>query len=308
MQKKLSSLLWALVGYTILVIIWGAWVRISHSGDGCGDSWPLCQGEFLPAAGAPKKTWIELFHRMMSGVFGIVVIAAYLYIRTRFPKNHPVRWAALATLVLTISEALLGAKLVLSGLVGTNSSGMRSFVMGLHFLNSALLVASVTLTALFSAQPHWRARTIKSVIQARILDRLPVIALVLFVFLGSTGTIAALSTTLFPSTSLFEGIAKDLSNDSHIFLQLRALHPTLGIFAGVALALLFLLVSQTVNENEKRVQRTSQLVAALTATAVVIGTITLLWLSPTALRLIHLGLAHGIVIAFSTWWHSVKFT
>lgn len=308
MQKKLSALLWILVGYTILVIVWGAWVRISHSGDGCGESWPLCHGEFIPNMTAPKKTWIELFHRAMSGIFGLVVIGMSVYIRKAFPKAHPVRWASLMSLVLTITEALLGAKLVLSGLVGTNDSSTRSIFMGLHFLNSAFLVASVTLTALFSAKSKWSSRRINSVIKARILDQLPAIGLVLFLFLGATGTIAALSTTLFPSTSLFEGLAKDLSSDSHLFLRLRALHPTLGVFAGVALAMLFLLVSQTVAKSEKRVRRTSHLVAGCTAGAVVIGTITLLWLSPTPLRLIHLTMAHAIVISFTSWWHSVRWT
>lgn len=305
MQKKLIPILWTVVAYTILVIIWGAWVRISHSGDGCGDTWPLCQGEFIPAASAAKKTWIEHFHRVMSGLFGIVIIAGYFYIRRTFSQGHPIRWAALASLILTITEALLGAKLVLSGLVGTNASMMRSLIMGLHFLNSALLVASVTLTALFSQHLQWRRRSIKQIIQTRVLNRLPIVALALFIFLGATGTIAALSTTLFPSTSLLEGFTKDFSDQSHMLLRLRALHPTMGIFAGVALAIMFLLVGETTDKSEHRVRRLSHLVAGVTSAAIVVGTVTLLWLSPLPLRLTHLALAHAIVISFTAWWQSL---
>ena len=71
-KKNISNLLFAFWLYTIIVILWGAWVRISHSGNGCGDHWPLCGGEFIPTE-ATAKTWIEYSHRMMSGLYGLIV-------------------------------------------------------------------------------------------------------------------------------------------------------------------------------------------------------------------------------------------
>jgi len=49
---------WGVLAYSILVILWGAYVRISFSGDGCGDHWPLCHGEVIPTAPS-VKTLIE---------------------------------------------------------------------------------------------------------------------------------------------------------------------------------------------------------------------------------------------------------
>ena len=39
---------WAVVGYNVLVIVWGAVVRATGSGAGCGDNWPLCNGQVVP--------------------------------------------------------------------------------------------------------------------------------------------------------------------------------------------------------------------------------------------------------------------
>lgn len=294
------------VFYTVIVILWGAWVRISHSGDGCGESWPLCQGEVVPTAGT-HKTWVEFTHRLMSGSFGLIVIGIFLWARRRYPAGHPVRPVALASLILTITEALLGANLVLKGLVASNASGLRSFVMGLHFLNSAALVSSLTLLTLFATRTEWHRRDLSKLVPAAIFRKLPWIGGVMLLALGMTGTIAALSTTLFPSLSLFEGLQKDLSPESNFLLQLRALHPTLGVFGGVALVLLFFLFAETLENSEVQIRRATQIVAGLFATTIVIGTITLLWLSPLPLKLLHLGLAHSIVIAFTFWYHTLRY-
>lgn len=306
LRASAPAWLWLFVAYTLVVILWGAWVRISHSGDGCGESWPLCHGEFIPSA-TQKKTWVEFTHRMMSGAFGLFVLGIWIWVRRRWPLAHPARKAATAALILTVTEALLGAKLVLFGLVGANTSGLRVFVMGLHFLNSAALMASLTLLALFVARPTWTPRTMGLVVPKSILRRLPTITLIGLIALGVTGTFAALSTTLFPSLSLMEGLQKDLSPQSHFLLQLRALHPTLGVFAGVAFVLLFLIFAETCDKTELRVRRASYTLAALLGVTVVVGTVTLLWLSPVPLRLLHLGLAHSIVITFTAWIHSLRY-
>ena len=36
------------VAYNLAVIVWGAFVRATGSGAGCGDHWPMCNGEALP--------------------------------------------------------------------------------------------------------------------------------------------------------------------------------------------------------------------------------------------------------------------
>jgi cytochrome c oxidase assembly protein subunit 15 len=138
-----------LLFYTLIVILWGAWVRISHSGDGCGDTWPLCHGQVIPDA-QQNKTWVEFAHRIMSGLFGFLVIYLFWRGRKLFAHGEIIRRALLATLVFTITEALLGAKLVLFHLVGNNDSAFRLFAMSLHQINSMLLSGSVALVVLFA--------------------------------------------------------------------------------------------------------------------------------------------------------------
>jgi len=85
-NQKYSQILLGLLFYTLLVILWGAWVRISHSGDGCGDTWPLCHGQMIPEA-QQGKTWVEYSHRMMSGLFGLLILALFFNVRKHFSKK-----------------------------------------------------------------------------------------------------------------------------------------------------------------------------------------------------------------------------
>ena len=75
-----SRLAWWFAGYLIAVILFGAWVRIAGAGAGCGNHWPLCNGDVLPAAPG-AKTLIEFTHRLTSGLCGLFgmgfVVAAW---------------------------------------------------------------------------------------------------------------------------------------------------------------------------------------------------------------------------------------
>lgn len=301
--------LWAargLVFYVLLVILWGAWVRISHSGDGCGDSWPLCNGVVIPEA-APPKTWVEFTHRLMSGAFGLYVLGLVIAARRAFAKEHPVRFWAMASLFFTVTEALLGAKLVLFGLVGQDDSVFRAIAMSLHFANSVLLVVSVTLVALYATRADWPRRAKDDpILSIRMRKRLPIVAGVVFLILGMTGAIAALSTTLFPSLSLLEGFQADFDQASHFLLRLRTVHPTMGVFAGVGLVLLFYFAAEIAPAEETTYRRRSWYVIGIMATTVILGSVTLLWLSPVPLKLVHLFLAHTLGIALTAWWQSLR--
>ncbi len=297
-----------LVVYTLLVILWGAWVRISHSGDGCGESWPLCHGVVLPDAAAPTKTWIELAHRIQSGLFGIFVVALVLFARKAFAQAHPVRFWVKASLFFTITEALLGAKLVLFGLVGQNSSAFRAFAMSLHFANSVLLVISLTLVALFCTRQEWFIRTnADQLLSNRLLRKLPRIAGLIFLLLGITGAIAALSTTLFPTLSLAQGFLADFHPDSHFLLKLRTFHPVMGILGGFGLIALFYSVGEKTPAEEVDFRKRCWNVIIVAAVTICIGMITLFWLSPIPLKIIHLFLAHALGIALTGWWQSLRF-
>jgi len=257
-QKYKKVFFWFWI-YTLLVIIWGAWVRISHSGDGCGDHWPVCQGEFIPDL-TQKKTFIEYFHRLMSGAYGLIVI--YLWWKLRF--LHKKMTLAHSFLILMITEALLGAALVKFNLVTTNDSFLRLIFMSLHQLNSFMLTAVTFLIyKSFVTEFDFRIKKIH----------------ILFIIVPITGAIAALSTTLFPSISLFQGIMDDFNSQSHIFIKLRILHPLLAMIIMTSF-IIWLYV-----KNETRL-------ALETFFAVVVGIITLISLSPVYLKISHLLLAH----------------
>ena len=259
--KKMMISFWL---FTLVVILWGAWVRISHSGDGCGDHWPKCLGEFIPNA-TESKTWVEYTHRLMSGIYGLVVVGlAWAFGRKNTPQKT--RYLAWVLFILMIIEAGLGALLVKKNLVTVNDSVERLIVMSLHQLNSFLLTG---VTFIFSLSFY-----------KKINFKVSKFSL-LFLLICTTGAIAALSSTLFPSISLLEGIIKDFNEDSHIFLKLRILHPLLALSIAGYLSYYFY------NKNQNRL-------ALEFFAALFIGVITLLTLSPVYLKLIHLFVGHYI--------------
>ncbi|AGH95628.1 COX15/CtaA family protein [Pseudobdellovibrio exovorus] len=265
-SKFWSRFLFWLWIYTLLVILWGAWVRISHSGDGCGDHWPLCGGEFIPDF-TEKKTWVEYSHRMMSGLYGLIVIFVFFKLRGHF--STAVRRLNALLLIFMTSEALLGALLVKGQLVTVNDSISRLFVMSLHQINSFMLTGVTFLLYVVLKQKFEKIR-----LQQPIL-------LVLFIALPLTGAIASLSTTLFPSISLWQGILQDFSSDTHLFVKLRVLHPLIASIISVTF------IVWCFHKNLSRL-------ALEFLFAFAIGVVTLLTLSPIPLKLAHLFIAHAL--------------
>lgn len=268
-NKKLTQWLYLFWIYTLIVIAWGAWVRISHSGNGCGDHWPLCHGDIIPDL-QNKKTAVEFSHRIMSGLYGIFVIGIFVYFKKK-STYLPQKKISIYLLIFMIIEALLGALLVKQNLVTVNDSILRLVAMSLHQLNSFLLTG-VTYLLYLSTQQSLNIRLTKLNIA--------------FLILAVSGAIASLAGTLFPSTSVFEGIMKDFSEHSHLFVRLRIIHPLLAVA----------LVSSVIYWLQTRVKASkevSKLVLSLFA-AMLIGIITLMTLSPTWLKITHLMMAHFI--------------
>jgi heme a synthase len=267
-QKNWSRFLFYFWLYTLLVILWGAWVRISHSGNGCGDHWPLCGGEFIPS-GQDSKTWVEYTHRLMSGAYGLIVLFIFFkwkkLAQGRFIKS--LNWSLL---FLMISEAVIGALLVKGQLVTENDSFLRMIAMIFHQLNSFLLTGVTYLFYLLvKTGPD---RNFK--LQHKNL-------LLLFLILPITGAIASLSVTLFPSLSLWQGVLDDFSSHPHLFVRLRVLHPFLAVLITGGFMMWLYLKGFT------------RLALEFTF-AMGIGLVTLLTLSPLYLKLLHLFVAHWL--------------
>jgi len=79
MTRGFTRLAWTAAGFTYLLIILGAIVRITGSGMGCGEHWPLCNGKPLPPLDLP--TLIEYTHRLVAASVSILVLALATYAR-----------------------------------------------------------------------------------------------------------------------------------------------------------------------------------------------------------------------------------
>ena len=147
---------WGVVGYNVLVILWGALVRATGSGAGCGNHWPLCNGEVIPLS--PRvDTVIEFTHRCMTGGSTFLVIGLLLWTFRATVKKQAARVLAVASMVLLLNEAFLGALLVKLGYVTGNQSMGRVVVLSVHLSNTLLLLAALTLTArLLGTGQMWR--------------------------------------------------------------------------------------------------------------------------------------------------------
>ncbi|HZH31749.1 MAG TPA: COX15/CtaA family protein, partial [Pyrinomonadaceae bacterium] len=212
---------WLVVAANLFVIVWGAYVRASFSGDGCGSHWPLCNGEVLPRTGL-LKTVIELTHRLTSGVALLLVVGLVWRARRLFPRGHRVRRGAFWSLIFILIEALIGAALVKLDLVAHNASLARAFVMSFHLVNTFVLLAVLSLTAWWAMGGDavlLRGRGKLAAIFAAGLCGTLLVAV--------SGAVAALGDTLFPVNSLAEGIRQDLSPTAHFLVRLRVLHPLL---------------------------------------------------------------------------------
>jgi cytochrome c oxidase assembly protein subunit 15 len=214
----------------ILVILWGAVVRATGSGAGCGDRWPLCNGDFFPHH--PRiATLIEFTHRSMSGICTLLVAALISWTFVATPRGDRARKAVVWSGILLITEALLGAVLVLGGYVDRNTSDVRVVVQCVHFTNTMLLLAALTLTWWW-LRPSSAARGLP---QSRTVAWL---ALALTILTGATGSVAALADTLFPSPSLREGLAQDFAANAPLLLHMRWMHPAAAALALVAAVVL----------------------------------------------------------------------
>src|ERR1700691_1386540 len=216
-----------MLAWNVLVVLWGAYVRASGSGAGCGSHWPLCNGEVLPVA--PRiETIIEFTHRVMSGVALGGVVALWFWSRRRFARGSRVRTMAFASFIFLITEALLGAGLVLFNYVDKNASIGRAFYLSLHLVNTLLLLGALALTAWFSRGVVPTSARRSSLVVAA--------ALPIAILVSVTGAIAALGDTLFPAISLAQGFHQDFSDAASFLVRLRVVHPTLAVVAGAYFA------------------------------------------------------------------------
>ena len=110
-----QGLAWASTISVFAMLILGGVVRVTESGLGCGDDWPLCSGQWLPPL--ESKAIIEYAHRVAASfVVGPLIAATFIGAFLRYRREPWIFWPATATLVLVIVQALLGGATVVTEL------------------------------------------------------------------------------------------------------------------------------------------------------------------------------------------------
>jgi heme A synthase len=139
-QRLYARLVLSTAGMTIGLIVFGAVVRVTDSGLGCGNHWPSCNGTFFPPLDN-ITAWIEWLHRLFAVLIGLlglgtlaVAIAAYRR------RNRTVLTATAAAAVLFAIQSALGAIVVVYDLPPTFVTLHLGTAM---LLLGALLVAAV---------------------------------------------------------------------------------------------------------------------------------------------------------------------
>lgn len=274
---------WATLAYNLAVVAWGAFVRASGSGAGCGSHWPLCNGQVVPL-GAQTATLVEFTHRITSGIALLLVVALLVWARRRFPRGHAARFGAAVAMAFMISEALVGAGLVLLGLVADNSSIARAVVLGIHLVNTFFLLAFIALTAWWgSGRPRARVRG------GGLVAALLLVAGAGTLVVGVAGAITALGDTLFPVSSLGEGVRQDFTATAHFLVRLRVIHPLLAI--GLGLYMLVVAGVVRMRRRDPATRRLASLLVLLFFVQLGIGTLNVALMAPIWMQLVHLLMA-----------------
>ncbi|WP_348268907.1 COX15/CtaA family protein [Edaphobacter paludis] len=278
--KALVGYAWLVVAYNVLVILWGAVVRATGSGAGCGDNWPLCNGDYFPHH--PRlATVIEFAHRSMTGVSTILVIGLVVWTFYAAMRGHRARRAVVASAILLVTEALLGAVLVLGKFVGNNISTARVVMQSIHFTNTLLFLGSLALTAWWLGDADDSAgqnHAMESNSKDRSLFWPAWVTIIATIVVGATGSVAALADTLFPSPSLLAGFASDFAQNSPLLVRMRWVHPAAALIGFFCVIWLVMKVRS----------RLAWIVAGLLCLQFVLGIADVLLLAPTWIQIVHL--------------------
>ncbi len=289
-RSRFATFCWIALAYVLLVIVWGAYVRATGSGAGCGSHWPTCNGEVVPRAPS-TKTLIEFSHRITSGLSAFVVLAQVIWSRSVYAPGHRVRRAAGWAGGFMILEVLIGAGIVLLKYVADDQSVGRAIWMGIHLISTFLLIAAMTFTAHYASGgrlARWRGQG--------NLGRLAALAIGAVLLTGLSGAIAALGDTLFPAESLGTALAEDLSPTAHFLVRLRVGHPFIAV-GGAFLVLGYRALVQARYEDRLGVAKWGLMLRLSVLGQLALGLVNVMLLAPVWLQLVHLLLADAVWIS-----------
>jgi cytochrome c oxidase assembly protein subunit 15 len=273
---------WATLCCNVAVVLWGAYVRASGSGAGCGNKWPSCNGEVLGMS-ARSQTIIEFTHRMTSGIVLLMVASLVAWCWRVTSRRDWARYSAILAAVFLANEALLGAALVLLDHVAQDRSGGRVLFLCLHFGNTLLLLATLSLTAAWLSEGGGSFSLVRNPLEIVSIGA----GLLAVMLIGITGAVAALGDTLFPATSLRSSLMQDFTPAAPALLHFRLLHPAVALIAG---AYAVWVIGKTSTRSARLGPSAMSLIIVFMA-QVGLGLLNVLLLTPVWLQILHLFVA-----------------
>ncbi|MCS6869225.1 heme o synthase [Thermus sp.] len=289
-QAWFSRYAWGVLGWNVLVALWGAYVRATGSGAGCGSHWPTCNGEIIPRS-PQVETLIEFTHRATSGLAFLSVLGLFLLALRLYPKGHPVRLGAGLAFLFMITESLVGASLVLFGWVADNVTPERAVVQMVHLANTYFLLAALALAAWWaSGGAPLRLRGQGAVAWALLLGFLALL------FLGMSGAVTALGDLLFPVRNTLEALERSLTPGEHFLVRLRVLHPLIAVSVGLYVVFAGFLVAHL--RPSPHTRSLAQGLAYLYGIQLLAGLVNVWLKAPVWMQLLHLLLAYAVWLLF----------
>lgn len=288
-MTRLARFGWGVLIYNLGVIALGTCVRATRSGAGCGAHWPLCNGEIVPRAPTTEML-IEFSHRASSGLAVVAVAALLVWVWRRCAPGHPARRSAVAAMVFMVTEAAVGAALVLFRLVAGNPSMARAWWMAAHLANTFLLLACLASTAydLTGGAPIRRKMRRPAAVGFVLGGAVILLAAV-------SGAVAALGDTLYPAGSLAEALGAEFSPASHLVVRLRLLHPAIAAFMAVGLVAAGLKIGYAARGWMRRLGFG---LAGAAAWQTLVGLTNVMLLAPVWMQVVHVLSADVVWIVF----------
>ncbi|HKD85818.1 MAG TPA: COX15/CtaA family protein [Terriglobales bacterium] len=278
-ERPVARFAWATLCCNVAVVLWGAYVRATGSGAGCGNKWPLCNGNVLSTS-ARSQTVIEFTHRMTSAIALLMVASLVVWCWRATARRDWARYSAILAAVFLANEALLGAALVLLDHVAQDKSAGRVLFLCLHFGNTLLLLATLSLTAAWLSKEGEAFTLIRKPREVIMIG----VGLVATMLIGITGAVAALGDTLFPASSLRSSVLQDFSPGATALLHLRVLHPVVAV---IAAEYILWLIAKTSTRRGPVSKITISLVVLLSV-QLSLGILNVLLLTPVWLQILHL--------------------
>ena len=206
----------------------------------------------------------------------LIGLAVWTFLAT--PKGHRARAAVSWAGFFLVTEALLGAALVLNHWVESNMSTGRTIAQSIHFTNTLLLMAALALTAWFLRDES------RDFAGSRVSKVAAWTAVAATIVVGATGALAALADTLFPSPTLAAGMAEDFAAGPPALVRMRWLHPAAAV---IGLVCVGVLVRASVQARGGW-DGVSKAVAGLLGLQFLLGIADVLLLAPTWMQVVHL--------------------